>query len=152
MVLFKSSFSVFLSLAHKETIDSSHATLKAKEKKGKYDQRSAYLITVHLELAHHFDGHFVELPCRILGAVDIAEGAVAHLLHQNPAIQTGIFGHLRPIHILFCHQAFNFDGLIAPGVFCLLGGSLTMPIAGIEGFEGGGELAYGLRLLLRVNC
>lgn len=45
---------------------------------------------VHFELPDDFDRDFVVLVVEVLGAVDVAEGAVAHLLDELIALQAGI--------------------------------------------------------------
>jgi hypothetical protein len=51
---------------------------------------ATYLCRVHLELADHFDGHFGVLAVVVLGAVDVAESAVAHLLDESVSLQTRV--------------------------------------------------------------
>lgn len=46
--------------------------------------------------------------------VDVAEGAVAHLLEQRPALQTRIVGHLALGFPLLCHDAFQHGGVDIP--------------------------------------
>lgn len=54
----------------------------------------ANLLRVHLELADDLDGDLTPLAGGISCAVDIAEGAIAHLLDQGPALQAWIPGEL----------------------------------------------------------
>jgi hypothetical protein len=75
---------------------------------------ASYLIAVHFEFPDDLDGHLAILRCGILGAVDVAESAIAHLFHQDPAIQTRVFGHFGSTQIFFCDQAFNLSGAILP--------------------------------------
>ena len=63
-----------------------------KAKKGDYPMIRAYLIGVHFEFPDNLDGDF--LVClSVSGAVDVAEGSVAHLLGENISFQSGIPGH-----------------------------------------------------------
>lgn len=90
---------------------------------------SPYLIAIHFEFAHDLDSHFTKFSGGIFCAVDIAERAIAHLLHQDPAIEAGILRHLRPACPLFLNEAFDFDRPIGfhLRVIFLLGG-LTMSL------------------------
>jgi hypothetical protein len=53
-----------------------------------------YLVRVHLEFAHDLDRDFSSLALQIARAIDVAEGAIAHLLQQLPPFQTRVFGQL----------------------------------------------------------
>ena len=124
---------------------------RTKEKRPSW---SPYLIAVHFEFADHLDGDFSIFGRGILCAVDVAEGAVAHFLDQDPALQAGILGHLVPIHVFFGHQTFNFDGTVTSHLVLVLflgcGGTVPSEV-GVEGFQCGGELAVGLGVLLGVD-
>lgn len=53
-------------------------------------QASTHLHAVHLVLADDLDGAFAVFALDVCGAVDVAEGTVAHLLDQMPPLQTGV--------------------------------------------------------------
>lgn len=63
------------------------------------------LLGVHLKLANDLDGNLAPLPMGVACAVDIAEGAVAHLLDQVPALEAGVAGHLALGLALLCDDA-----------------------------------------------
>jgi hypothetical protein len=65
------------------------------------------LLRVHLKLAHNLDGHLAVLAGGVAGAVHVAEGAVAHLLDQVPALEPGVAGHLALGLALLCDDAFE---------------------------------------------
>jgi hypothetical protein len=115
---------------------------------------STYLIAVHFELAHDLDSHFTNLSSRILCAVDIAECAIAHFLHQNPTVKTRVLRHLRPACSLLLNETFDFHGPIALHLsvcFWLGGLTITSHITLVKCSEGWGELAKGLWLLFSVD-
>lgn len=60
----------------------------------------AYLIGVHLEFTDDFNGDFVSRSC-VPGSIDIAEGAISHLLGEDIPLQAGIPGHLVGLLTLF---------------------------------------------------
>lgn len=55
--------------------------------------KEAYLIAIHFKLADDFNRYFVMLSRRIFGTIDITEGAVAHLVRQDPALQSWVLRH-----------------------------------------------------------
>jgi len=65
----------------------------------------AHLHAIHLELADDLDSH-VALGgvSAVAGAVDVAEGAVTHLLEQFPILQTGIPRELATALVLLGHD------------------------------------------------
>lgn len=69
--------------------------------------RLTYLTGVHLEFADDLDGHFARLACAVLGAVDITEGTVAHLLQQDPALQAWVLGEFALALPFLGDDAFN---------------------------------------------
>lgn len=76
-------------------------TMKSRQKKIK-DQRRwlrrrglvTNLHVVHLVLAHDFDSDVAVLALQVAGSVDVAEGAVAHLLDELPSLEARIVGKL----------------------------------------------------------
>lgn len=53
---------------------------KRKKKTKEYDtDGESYLVAIHFKLAYDLDGHLIIFPRGILGAIDIAKGAVSHL-------------------------------------------------------------------------
>lgn len=73
---------------------------------------TTYLCRVHFELADHFDGHFGVLSVVVLGAVNIAEGAVAHLLDQSVSLQTGVTRQLALAFTLLGNNALEDRAVI----------------------------------------
>ncbi len=65
----------------------------------------AYLIRIHFELADNLDGDFVS-SLGISGFVDIAEGAVAHLFHEDESFQAWVLRHLVGFLSFFCNNGF----------------------------------------------
>lgn len=53
-----------------------------------------YLVRVHLEFAHDLDRDFTGIALQVARAVDVAEGAIAHLLQQLPPFQARVSGQL----------------------------------------------------------
>ena len=90
---------------------------------------TAYLCGVHLILPHHLDSHLVELSIVVLGTVDVAEGAIAHLLEQSPSFEAGVFGQLAFAGSLFGYYAFEYLGVV---VLLLLISLLLL----VDGFGG----------------
>lgn len=117
----------------------------------------SYLIAVHFVLPDDLDGHLVILAGGILGAVDVAEGAVAHLVQQDPAFKTRIPGHFNPALLLLLDDL--FDVMIARALGRgfrgpLLGLGLAISAPGVDGVQvaGGGRiLPGGLSLVLGVH-
>ena len=58
--------------------------------------RATYLHVVHFEFANDLYGNLAGIAGQILGPVDVAEGAVSHLLEQLPSFQAGVLGELAP--------------------------------------------------------
>ena len=77
---------------------------------------STDLLGVHLELADNLDSDLGILASGVLCAVDVAEGAVAHLLDQRPPLETWITGQLSLGLTLFRDDALE-DLWINSGVF-----------------------------------
>lgn len=67
----------------------------------------AYLHAVHFEFADNLDRHLAGITLQIACPVDVAEGAVAHLLHKFPPLQAGVPGKLAPAGILLGDQLRN---------------------------------------------
>lgn len=115
-----------------------------------------YLIAVHLEFAHDLDRDLVVLRGGILGTVYIAEGAIAHLLQQDPALQAGVFRHLGPVHALLCDEPFNLGGALPLGLLLcgFLGRrwAILSGVCGIQIGEIGRVQPLGLWFLLSVDC
>ncbi len=63
-----------------------------------------HLARVHLKLADDFDRNVLMLTGAVLCSVDVAEGAVAHLLDENPSLQTRISGQLSSALPLLGHD------------------------------------------------
>lgn len=56
---------------------------------------ATHLHAVHFVFAHNLDGDPVRVGAlEIPGAVDVAEGAIAHLFKKLPPLEAGIFGEL----------------------------------------------------------
>ena len=83
---------------------------------------TTYLHAVHLVFADDLDGHLAGIALAVAGPVDVAEGAVAHLLDELPSLKPGVPGELAPARILLGHQArnvlvgYSFLGLVLVGV------------------------------------
>jgi hypothetical protein len=126
----------------------------AKEKRKVRHSGRPYLVAVHFEFAHDLDGHLTQFSGSILCAVDIAERAIAHFLHQKPAIEAGILRHLRAACFLFLHKAFDVRGPIVLHLsvgFLLNGLTITSRVACVESSKIRGELALWLWLLFGVD-
>jgi len=67
--------------------------------------RATYLLAVHLVFADDLDGHLAGVALEVAGAVDVAEGAIAHLLDELPPLEPRVPGKLAPACILLGHQA-----------------------------------------------
>ena len=92
---------------------------QSREVKKSRHQRSPYLIAVHFKLPHDLDRNFSVFSCGILGAIDIAKGAVTHLLDQDPSFQARVFGHLAPRDVLLLHNSFDLHrAILAHLSFC----------------------------------
>jgi len=135
---------------------------------GRTRQREdAYLSRVHFELPHHLDGDLIVLMLVVLGAIDVAEGAITHLLHQRPPLQTGVSRQLAFALALLGDDALE-DGriviflLLIPLVTLLLGvdrvgggmsglGGLVAVVAPTGGGEGGLVLSMCLQGLVLVD-
>ena len=63
--------------------------------------QNTYLTLVHFKLADDFDGHLSNFPIQIARSVDVAEGAVAHLLYQLPSLQPRISWQFALALVLF---------------------------------------------------
>ena len=92
----------------------------------------AYLSRVHLEFPHDLDGHLLIPAGGILRAVDVAEGAITHLLHQGPALEAGILGKLPLALTLLGDDPFD-DGRIEILVLLFHRIYLVMLIRGSRG-------------------
>lgn len=84
---------------------------------GEERRAATHLLRVHLKFSHDLDGDLVVYLIIVARAIDIAEGAVAHLLDQGPAFQAGIMGELAFVLTLFRHYplqhvAINVLGLL----------------------------------------
>jgi hypothetical protein len=66
----------------------------------------AYLIRVHFELPDDFDGDFLA-SLGVASSIDIAEGAVAHLLDQHKAFQARVSGHFAGFFPFLSNESFN---------------------------------------------
>ena len=102
----------------------------------------AYLIRVHLELANNFDADLLT-GLGVFGAVDVAEGTVAHLLDQDETLQARIAGHLVGLFSLFGHERLDvgvsgatLDFLIFPLCLSSSMASLGSDIAIVAGGDG----------------
>lgn len=87
----------------------SHACEQAERKvkaRQKAAARLAYLCGVHLKFSHDLDCDLVVDVVRILRPVDVAEGAVAHLLHELPSFEARI-----PRQFAFAFAFFGDDSL-----------------------------------------
>lgn len=76
------------------------ARSKGKNQAEKAGPRNTHLHVVHFVLADHLDSDLAMVALQIAGAVDVAEGAVAHLLEQLPPLQAGVAGELCSARIL----------------------------------------------------
>lgn len=85
---------------------------------------------------------------RVPGTIDVAEGAIAHLLEQDPAFQAGIFGHLRGSFPLLGDDLLDF-GLAGPASRLAIGGRRALGVVcmtvAVLGIEGGVEIPCGRR-------
>jgi hypothetical protein len=81
----------------------------------------AYLLVVHLEFPDDFDGHLAVLVFRIPSAVDVAEGAVTHLLDQSPPLEARVLGQLRPVLALLGDDALDDGRVVLLATLILLG-------------------------------
>lgn len=98
-------------------------TLKGKGKEILASHVGTYLAGVHLELAHHFDGDFAGLAISISRTVNIAEGAVAHLLYEFPPFEAYVVWQLPGLLPLLCHhpgQFFLLDLLLLRVIYLLV--------------------------------
>lgn len=77
---------------------------------------STYLITVHLEFPNDLNGDLVILAGGVLGPVDVAESAIAHLVQQDPAFQARILGHLGPCTLFFGDNLLDLQLAGSPGL------------------------------------
>jgi hypothetical protein len=66
---------------------------------------ATYLLAVHLVFADDLDGHLAGVALEVASAVDVAEGAIAHLLDELPPLEPRVPGKLAPACILLGHQA-----------------------------------------------
>lgn len=71
----------------------------------------AYLTGVHLELSDNLDTDFGVLALSVFRPVDVAEGAIAHLLYQLPSLQTWILRHLPFALSLLSNNALENGGI-----------------------------------------
>ena len=116
------------------------------------------LARVHLELAHHLDGDLAVLAVVVACFVDVAEGAVAHLFNQRPALQAGIFGQLALGFTLFCHDALQHGGVDVPvlGLLLLLLLLLVLVLGGagchVSGLGGDVAVVDGADGVVAVGC
>ena len=76
------------------------------------------LLRVHFEFAHNLDGNFAPLTSGIPRSVDVAEGAVTHLLQNLQSFKPRVFGQLA-----LCFAFFRNDALQNFGVNTLALGS-----------------------------
>lgn len=83
-----------------------------------------YLHVVHLVLADNFDGDFAILPLSITSTVDVAEGAIAHLLQEDPSLKAGVLGELCPGGIFFGDELGEV-GVVNTSA-CALGGGVLL--------------------------
>lgn len=65
----------------------------------------SYLVLVHIEFSHDLNGHLAGSPLSVYRSIDIAEGTVAHLLHESPSLQTRISRQLSFTGFLFSNDA-----------------------------------------------
>lgn len=63
------------------------------------------LARVHLEFAYDFDSNLAILAIVVACSIDVAEGAVTHLLNQRPALEAGVLGQLALSFALLSHDA-----------------------------------------------
>lgn len=106
----------------------------------------AYLIGVHFELAHDLDGHLIAR-LSISCFVDIAEGAIAHLLQQDVSLETGIARELARPFSFFGYNGVDF-GVSVLNLLVLasgIGGSSSSLSNDIAVVNGGHRVLAGLR-------
>jgi hypothetical protein len=77
---------------------------------------STYLITFHFEFPNDLNGDLVILAGGVLGPVDVAVSAIAHLVQQDPAFQAGIFGHLEAYTLFFGDNLLDLELAGSPGL------------------------------------
>ena len=75
--------------------------MQARERRrGPGPEGRSYLICVHFEFADHFDSYFA-LCLGIPSSIDIAEGTVSHLLHEDVSFETRVFGQFALLFSFF---------------------------------------------------
>jgi hypothetical protein len=123
------------------------------------------LAGVHLKLAHDLDGDLAVLAGGITCSVDVAEGAVAHLLDQLPALEAGVLRQLALGLTLLGDDALEYGGVDVPSrgaggggrlELLLVAGRAGCDVAGLCGYvaviEGAdGEVAMGRDVVLLLG-
>lgn len=104
---------------------------------------STHLHVVHLVLAYDFDGDLAVLALQVAGSVDVAEGAIAHLLNELPSLEAWVVGELGLAGVLLG------DELGEAGLVYLA----ALSVSGRLLFEvvGAGEARVGIRRNLFVS-
>ena len=121
----------------------------------------AYLSRVHLKLPNDLDGNLLVDAMRVLCAVDVAEGAVAHLLNQLPSFETGVSRQLALALTLLGDdslQDIRVDFLLCLLLLLLLVDGMSRSLAGTSGHisvittSSDGEVTLSGVCLQRLMC